>query len=78
MQEKIQVHLVINKHLNSILENLSNTLGRTKSDLIKEAIILLADRYNFFSKNETPEAKIMKAIRNLTKSQNRSLDYEHN
>ena len=68
MQDKIQVHLVINKYLNDILENLSNTLGRTKSDLMKEAIILLANKYEYFlNQKETPETRIMKAITKLNR-----------
>ena len=68
MQDKIQVHLVINKYLNDILENLSNTLGRTKSDLMKEAIILLANKYEYFlNEKETPETRIMKAITKLNR-----------
>lgn len=68
MQDRIQIHLVINKYLNDILENLSNTLGRTKSDLMKEAIILLANKYEYFlNEKETPETRIMKAITKLNR-----------
>jgi len=72
MSDKVQIHLVINKTLNKILEDLSSMLGRTKSDLIKEAIILLGQKYSFFTKEETerdkePEKRIFKAIRKLNK-----------
>ncbi len=69
MVNKVQLHLIINEYLNKVLEDLSNTLGRTKSDLVKEAIILLGSKYDYFlTKKENPETKIIKAIRKLDRN----------
>jgi len=55
-----QLHLNLSLEINSRLTELSKKLGRTKSDLVKEGILLILDKYKDFFDNDKSKVYLEK------------------